>query len=134
MAGRIRAAVGVEKEIRGNMRSVFKAGIVALGVSVATTTFTGVMAFPLSALAAAGDFPEGVKRAYVDRCGGSMHSQGLPLDKARGYCRCIIDAQEIEFGKREYDAMMKAQPNPSGSDIQQRLYKVFTGCSHWLPQ
>ena len=93
------------------------------------------MAFwPHIVYAAKGDWSEAAKRAYVDRCGVSMNSQGLPLDKARGYCRCVIDAQEIEFGNREYDAMMKAQPDPSGGEIQQRLYRVLVGCKDWLPQ
>jgi hypothetical protein len=81
---------------------------------------------------AAGEWSEGAKQAYVDRCGSSMNSQGLPLKKARGYCRCVIDAQEIEFGRRDYAAMMKAQPNPNGNNIEQRLYKVLSMCSGWL--
>jgi len=99
---------------------------------IVATIFVGALAFSLSAFAAKGDFPEAAKSAYVDRCGASMNSQGLPLDKARGYCRCVIDAQEIEFGRREYDAMMKAQPNPRGSDIERRLYVVLEGCKKWL--
>jgi len=102
------------------------------GMVIVATIFIGALAFSLSAFAAKGDFPEAAKSAYVDRCGTSMNSQGFPLDKARGFCRCTIDAQEIEFGRREYDAMMKAQPNPGGSDIERRLYVVLEGCKKWL--
>ncbi len=90
---------------------------------------------PQVAWSAAGDWPETTKMAYVERCAKSMHSQGLALVKATGYCRCSIDGQEIEFGTREYAAMMKAQPNPRGSDVDRRLFKVLRSCSsHWLPQ
>ena len=89
---------------------------------------------PQVAWSAAGDWPEAAKMEYVERCAKSMHSQGLALVKATGYCRCTIDGQEIEFGTREYDAMMKAQPNPRGSDVDRRLFNVLMRCSHWLPQ
>ena len=94
----------------------------------------GIFLFSLPALSAVGDYPEASKQAYVDRCGASMHSQGLPLEKARGFCRCMIDAQEIEFGRREYDAMMQAEPNPNGSNIDRRLYRVTNGCRNKVLQ
>lgn len=79
-------------------------------------------------------WPNSAKRSYIDRCASSMKSQGLATKYARPYCSCITDGMEQEFGMKEYNQMMKAQPNPSGSSYDQRLYKVFTSCSHTLPQ
>jgi len=84
--------------------------------------------------AAQGDWEQGVKDTYVARCGKSMIKQGLAADKAAGYCGCAVDGLEVEFGKKDYDAMMRAQPNPQGTDADKRLYKVLKGCSQWLPQ
>jgi hypothetical protein len=85
-------------------------------------------------LAAQGDWQQGAKDAYMDRCNKSMVKKGLAADKATGYCRCAVDGLEVEFGKKDYDTMMRAQPNPQGTDADQRLYKVLKGCSQWLPQ
>ena len=86
------------------------------------------------AFAAKGDWQQSAKDTYVARCSKSMVKQGLPADSVAGYCRCAVDGLEAEFGKKDYDAMMRAQPNPQGSDADKRLYKVLKGCSHWLPQ
>jgi len=86
------------------------------------------------AFAAQGDWQQSAKDAYVARCRKSMAKQGLAVDKAAGYCRCAVDGLEVELGKKDYDAMMKAQPNPQGTNADQRLYKVLTGCGQWLPQ
>ncbi len=74
------------------------------------------------------------KAAYVNRCASSMMSQGLPKQYAQPYCICIADGMEDEFGMEEYDHMMTAQPNASGSSYDRRLYEVFTACSHVLPK
>jgi hypothetical protein len=79
-------------------------------------------------------WPESAKSAYVDRCVSSMVSQGLAKRYARPYCTCIADGLEEEFGMEEYNYMMKAQPNPSGSSYDRRLYEVLTSCSHILPK
>jgi hypothetical protein len=79
-----------------------------------------------------GAWPEGAKQAYVDQCAPSMNSRGLSMEKAKGGCRCISDGLEAEFGLRDYNAMLKAQPNPEGSDADQRLYRVVDGCMKWL--
>jgi len=84
--------------------------------------------------AAAGDWPEQTKQAYVDRCTPEMVSQGASETSARGFCRCLIDAEEIEFGQSEYQQMMSAQPDPNGSSNDKRLYQVYMGCKHFLPQ
>lgn len=79
-------------------------------------------------------WPNAAKRSYIDRCTSSLKSQGLSPNYGHPYCSCITDGMEKEFGMQEYDQMMKAQPNPSGSSYDKRLYKVFTSCSHILPQ
>ena len=73
-------------------------------------------------------WPEGVKRAYVERCAESMARQGLPLKIAKSYCSCIANGMSREFGMEEYKEMMKAEPRPNGSVYDQRLYEVFSGC------
>jgi len=94
-----------------------------------------IMIFQIhSTLAAQGDWEQGTKDTYVSRCNKSMVKQGLAVDKAAGYCRCAVDGLEVEFGKKDYDAMMQAQPNSQGTDADKRLYKVLKGCSQWLPQ
>ena len=77
-------------------------------------------------------WPEGAKKSYVDRCTQSMQSQGLPGSKARSYCTCFADGMESEFGMREYDAMMQAQPNPNGTPVDRRLYEVASACGKKL--
>lgn len=79
-------------------------------------------------------WPEGAKRAYIDRCAESMTSQGLGKSAAVAYYSCISEEMSNEFGMEEYDPMMKATPNPKGSDYDRRFYKVFTGCSSALPR
>ena len=77
-------------------------------------------------------WPNAAKRSYIDRCASSMESQGLANDYARPYCACITDGMEQEFGMKEYDQMMKAQPNPTGSSYDKRLYEVLTSCNRIL--
>src|SRR5712664_3057200 len=79
-------------------------------------------------------WPEGVKRSYVDRCAESMSSQGLPPKTAKPYCSCIADGMSKEFGKEEYNQMMKAEPNPKGTPYDLRLHRVFSACSSILPR
>jgi len=85
-----------------------------------------------SGLWANGSWPESAKRLYIDRCAQSMQSQGLPSSKARPYCTCIANGMELEFGMREYDAMMRAQPNPNGTSADRRLYEVVSLCAKKL--
>ncbi len=70
------------------------------------------------------------KSLYVDRCAISIASQGAPASYAKPFCICIADGMESEFGMHEYNAMMKAQPNPSGSADDKRLYKIMSSCSN----
>jgi hypothetical protein len=79
-------------------------------------------------------WPEGVKLSYVERCTGSLLSQGLPLKTAKSYCSCIADGISNEFGMEEYNQMMKAEPKANGSAHDRRLYKVFSACSSILPK
>jgi hypothetical protein len=99
--------------------------------------YSMVLSKPLWVVSVFGDtgkgaWPEGAKQAYVDQCAPSMNSRGFSMEKARGACRCISDGLEAEFGTRDYNAMLKAQPNPGGSDTDQRLYRVVDGCKKWL--
>ena len=72
-----------------------------------------IMIFQIhSAIAAQGDWEQSAKDTYVARCSKSVAKQGLAVDKAAGYCRCAVDGLEVEFGKKDYDVMMRAQPNP----------------------
>jgi hypothetical protein len=80
----------------------------------------------------AGRWPSGAKEAYVDRCGRDLSSQGMPAALARSYCRCIADALESEFTREEFSSMMKAQPDPAGSDSDRRLYRALSGCAELL--
>jgi hypothetical protein len=105
---------------------------VKLPVRLLATTIMIVQIHPT--LAAQGGWEQGTKDTYVARCNKSMLKQGLAADKATGYCRCAVDGLEVEFGKKDYDTMMRAQPNPQGSDADKRPYKVLNGCSQWLPQ
>lgn len=79
------------------------------------------------------EWPADAKKAYVDRCAMSMSSQGLPDKTAQKYCQCFADGMESEFGKSEYDQMMKAQPNPQGDEFDRRLYNLLMSCSQYLP-
>lgn len=79
-------------------------------------------------------WPEGVKQSYVERCAESMLSQGLPPKTAKPYCSCIADGMSKEFGKEDYNQMMKAEPNPKGTPYDRRLYKLFSACSSILPR
>jgi hypothetical protein len=82
--------------------------------------------------AAVNDWPREAKVAYVDRCAKSLASQGWSPSPARNYCSCIADGMENEFGVKEYNQMMNAQPNPKGNEYDQRLYRVFSACSGYL--
>lgn len=79
-------------------------------------------------------WPEGVRLSYVERCAGSLSSQGLPAKTASSYCSCVANGMSKEFGMEEYNQMMKAEPRPNVSAYDQRLYKVFSGCSSILPK
>jgi hypothetical protein len=79
-----------------------------------------------------GAWPAGAKQAYVDQCVPPMVSRGISMENATSACRCLGDALEAEFGTRDYNVMITAQPNPNGSDADQRLYRVAAGCKKWL--
>ena len=81
---------------------------------------------------AAEPWPEGAKWAYIERCADSLATQGLQREKAGLYCACITRGMEKEFGIAEYNEMIKAQPNPKGSENDLRLYRVFKGCAGYL--
>lgn len=85
-------------------------------------------------IVAATPWPEGVKQSYIDRCAGSMSSQGLAPKTAKSYCSCIASGMSNDFGMEEYNQMMKAEPSRTGSAYDQRLYKVFSACSSVLPK
>jgi len=79
-------------------------------------------------------WPKTAKRLYIERCSSSLKSQGVAYKYSRPYCSCLTDEMEKEFGMAEYENMMKAHPNPSGSEYDKRLYKVFSSCRYILPR
>ena len=79
-------------------------------------------------------WPQSVKSSYIDRCASSMSSQGLDGTTARAYCTCIATGMEKEFGMKEYNEMMRAQPDPNGSRYDRRVYRVFQSCASVLPR
>lgn len=95
---------------------------------------TVAILFSSSVAIAATPWPDGVKQSYIDRCAGSMSSQGLASKAAKSYCSCIASGMSNEFGMEEYNQMMKAEPSPTGSIYDQRLYKVFSACRSILPK
>lgn len=54
------------------------------------------------------------------------------MESALRFCGCVIDAQEIEFGNAEYEAMMAAEPNAEGTKMERRLFQTTNGCSGHL--
>ena len=97
------------------------------------TAFTLLILLMSTLAVAQTPWPEAPKLSYVDRCSESMASQGLAKNSARSYCSCIAEGMSNEFGLELYNQMMNAQPNPQGSEIERRLYKVYSGCSSMLP-
>jgi len=92
-----------------------------------------VVVLAVPALAAEGEWPARLKDGYVNNsCAPALVSQGVAQATAEMYCHCIIDAQEVEFGNAEYNAMMAAQPDPDGTDIERRLYATFASCQSIL--
>jgi len=84
----------------------------------------------ISQLAAAADWwPDDAKNAYIERCSNDLHAQGMPLMNAERSCLCLADGLEDEFEPDETEAMLKAQPDPSGSEMDQRLYRIMLACS-----
>lgn len=79
-------------------------------------------------------WPSGATEAYIERCGRDMVSQGMATEKAPAYCRCVAGGLEREFTREEFAAMMKAQPNPNGSEVDRRLYRVLSACNQQLPR
>ena len=82
----------------------------------------------------ADSWPENTKYAYIDRCSKSLSSQGLSVKNAKKFCTCTTNGMEDEFGMKEYNQMMKAQPNPNGSQYDRRLFKVYMACNDYLPK
>jgi hypothetical protein len=65
---------------------------------------------------------------YVEICAQSFLSQGIPIEKAKSFCSCVADGMSEEFGMEEYDKLMNAQPNPSGSWNDKRLFAILYTC------
>lgn len=87
----------------------------------------------ISLIAIAQDtWPPEAKSAYISRCSASMNSQGLPVEVATEYCTCAANGMEAEFGMKEYNQMMQAQPNPNGDENDRRLYSVMAACQNRL--
>jgi hypothetical protein len=83
---------------------------------------------------AANMWSKSAKNAYIDRCADSMTLQGLPLTNAKSFCSCAANGMEAEFGTKEYNQLMKANPNPNGGKYDRRLYNVLMSCSKFYPK
>jgi hypothetical protein len=75
-------------------------------------------------------WPPVIYQGYFNQCKYSLTSQKVPDLKADGICYCLSSAFSKEFGMEEYDYMRRAQPNPNGSSIDKRLYKVIKQCTN----
>lgn len=73
-------------------------------------------------------WPESAKSSYIARCTRSLRRQGMKLRQADIFCRCMTSGMEAEFGMAEYREMMNAQPDPSGSEHDRRLYGIVENC------
>lgn len=92
-----------------------------------------VMMLTGGAQAAKGDWSAELKLRYItNSCVPALENQDVDQHDATAYCNCIIDAQEVEFGNAEYEAMMAAQPDKDGSEIERRLHRTLTGCANLI--
>ena len=73
-------------------------------------------------------WPSVVYQSYLKQCRESMLSQGMNSQKSDGACYCLASGLSKEFGMEEYDYMRAGQPNPKGSPVDRRLYKIVTKC------
>lgn len=73
-------------------------------------------------------WPKAAKSAYIARCTRSLRGQGMTNRQAARFCRCMTSGMEAEFGMAEYREMMNAQPDPSGSEHDRRLYGIVENC------
>lgn len=92
------------------------------------------LSFVAVSVSAATPWPSDQKAAYIDRCATSMSSQGLAPKTASAYCSCIANGMSSEFGMEEYGKMMNGSPNPKGSDIDKRMFKLFSACQGVIPK
>lgn len=103
--------------------------------NVAVAVAATIMLARSGAQAAKGDWSAELKLRYiVNSCAPSVEMQNVDPDDATAYCTCVIDAQEVEFGNAEYEAMMASPPDQDGSEIARRLYRTFAGCAHLIPE
>lgn len=79
-------------------------------------------------------WPSASKAAYIERCTNSLSQQGLSASIAQTYCACITNGMEQKFGMEEYKEMMQAQPSPSGSTADRKMYEIMNSCSSNMPK
>jgi hypothetical protein len=51
-----------------------------------------------------------------------------PASEVQTFCSCFADQIEANFSPFEYEEIVSAQPNPSGSSAAQRLYGALMMC------
>lgn len=95
----------------------------------ATATIFGAL-IPCARSAVLDDprFP-GLLRDYVAQCAPVLSSQGMQEQKAAAVCTCTFNDIAAAATTREiYERLMQAQPNPSGSPDDRRLYGILSAC------
>lgn len=81
------------------------------------------------ALAAQGEWPEFMKVQFVETsCKPSLEAEGYDAAAVQAFCSCFADQIEANFSPFEYEDILAAQPNPSGSSSDQRLYAALVAC------
>ena len=83
---------------------------------------------------ASNTWSKSAKHAYVKRCAESMSLQGLSMKNAMLFCNCTTNGMEAQFGMKEYNHLMKANPNPYGTEYDRRLYNILLSCGNHLPK
>lgn len=72
-------------------------------------------------------WPAEAKSAYVQQCARDVSAQ--TSSNALPFCVCVADSLEAEFGLRDYQEMMAAQPDARGSRVERRLARVLSSCA-----
>lgn len=87
------------------------------------------LTFPASSLGAVGEWPEFMKQQFIDSsCVPSLEAEGYSAADVQTFCLCFADQIEANFSPFEYEDILAAQPNPSGSSADQRLYGSLMVC------
>jgi hypothetical protein len=87
------------------------------------------LTIPASAPAAVGEWPEFMKQQFIEsNCAPSLEAEGYGASAVQDFCSCFADQIEANFSPFEYEDILAAQPNASGSSADQRLYAALITC------